>query len=123
MLSQCNVIAFIPTTDGERARKFYVDALKLRFISDDNFAIVVEANGNAIRIVRMEKFTPAPYTILGWEVPDIQRATKELAASGVEFLRYPYFDQDPSRIWTSPGGAKIAWFHDPDGNILSISQP
>ncbi len=122
MLSQCNLIGFVPTTGGERAREFYVDVLKLQFVEDDQFALVVRADQNAIHIVRMEKFSPSPYTILGWEVEDIQSAAQELAAAGVAFVRYPYFQQDNSGVWASPSGAKVAWFHDPDGNVLSISQ-
>ena len=122
MLSTCDLIVFVPTTDGGRARKFYVDVLKLEFEQEDNFAVVVKANGNAIRIVRMEKFTPAAYTILGWEVPDILKAVEYLSGSGVSFLRYAYIQQDALGIWTAPGGTKVAWFNDPDGNVLSISQ-
>jgi catechol 2,3-dioxygenase-like lactoylglutathione lyase family enzyme len=123
MLAQCDLIGFIPTTDATRARAFYVDTLKLDFIYDDNFAVVVRAGGNNIRIARMDKssFTPALFTILGWEVPDIDAAHKELVASGVTFEKYP-FVKDPSGIWSAPGGAKVAWFKDPDGNVLSISQ-
>jgi catechol 2,3-dioxygenase-like lactoylglutathione lyase family enzyme len=121
MLSQCDLVGFIPTTSPDRARAFYVDTLKLDFISQDQFAIVVRANGNDIRIARVEKHTPAPFTILGWKVPDIEQAVKALSASGVVFEKYP-FVQDPSGIWASPGGAKVAWFKDPDNNVLSISQ-
>jgi catechol 2,3-dioxygenase-like lactoylglutathione lyase family enzyme len=121
MLSNCNIIGFIPTTDATRARAFYVDTLKLNFISDDKFALVVQANGNNIRIVRVDKFTPMPFTILGWEVSDIDKEASELVAAGVTFEKYP-FVPDPSGIWSAPGGAKVAWFKDPDGNVLSISQ-
>ena len=121
MLSRCDLIGFIPTTNADRARAFYVDTLKLDFVSDDQFAIVVRANGNDIRIARMDKFTPASFTILGWEVPDIEQAVKELSASGVIFEKYP-FVKDPSGIWSSPSGARVAWFKDPDNNVLSISQ-
>jgi len=121
MLSQCDLVGFIPTTNAAHARAFYVDTLKLDFISEDQIAIVVRANGNDIRIARVEKHTPAPFTILGWKVPDIEQAVKALSASGVVFEKYP-FVQDPSGIWSSPAGAKIAWFKDPDNNVLSISQ-
>ncbi|WP_263366569.1 VOC family protein [Edaphobacter bradus] len=122
MLSTCDVMGFIPTTDRTRARGFYLGTLKLNFESDDGFALVVNANGTSIRIVAMEKFTPAPYTILGWKVPDIARAVTELSTAGVSFLRYSFLQQDASGVWSAPGGAKVAWFHDPDGNVLSISQ-
>lgn len=122
MLAQCDLIGFIPTNNAERARAFYVGTLKLDFIADDRFAIVVRANGNDIRIVRMESFTPAPYTICGWKVPDIDAAARELTASGVIFEKYSFLQQDTAGIWSAPGGAKVAWFKDPDGNLLSISQ-
>lgn len=122
MLSQSRLIGFVPARDLDRAQKFYVDVLKLEFMEHDKFALVVKAGGNMIRIVSMEAFTPATYTILGWEVSDIESATTELATAGVVFLRYPYFDQNDAGIWTAPGGTRIAWFHDPDGNVLSVSQ-
>lgn len=121
MLAQCDLMGFIPITDAARARAFYVDKLKLQFISDDQFALVVRANGNDIRLAHMKAVTPAPYTICGWKVLDIETAAKELTEAGVSFEKYP-FVEDPSGIWTAPGGARVAWFKDPDGNILSISQ-
>lgn len=121
MLAQCDLIGFIPSTNAARARAFYVDILKLKFVSDDQFALVVQANGNDIRITHMDNFTPAPFTICGWKVSNIRKAVEELIAAGVEFEKYP-FVQDPTGIWSAPGGAHIAWFKDPDGNVLSISQ-
>ncbi|HEX7159548.1 MAG TPA: VOC family protein [Edaphobacter sp.] len=121
MLSECDLIGFIPTTNIDDARAFYVKTLKLQLISEDQYAIVVRANGTDIRITPVDRHTPTPYTILGWIVPDIQRAYSELCASGVVFERYPYV-KDPSGIWSAPGGAKIAWFKDPDNNVLSIAQ-
>src|SRR5215469_2005146 len=121
VLEQCNLVGFIPTVDGERARAFYVDKLKLQFISDDQFALVVRANRNNIRIAKVDAYNPLPFTILGWEVSDVEQTAKELSAAGVVFEKYPWVP-DPSGIWTAPGGAKVAWFKDPDGNVLSISQ-
>ena len=121
MLAQCDLMGFIPITNSDRAHDFYVGKLKLQFISDDQFALVVRTNGNDIRLTHMETVTPAPYTICGWKVPDIEAAAKDLTAAGVSLEKYP-FVKDPSGIWTAPGGAKIAWFKDPDGNLLSISQ-
>lgn len=122
MLSEYAVIGFIPTVDADRARRFYVETLKLEFESDDRFAIVVRSNKTMIRIVRLKEFTPASYTILGWEVPDIAKAVEELSAAGVHFARYPQVPQDAAGIWTTPSGSKVAWFQDPDGNVLSLSQ-
>ena len=123
MLAQAELLAFIPTVDAERARRFYVDTLGLTFVSDDQFAIVIRSNTTDIRIARMEAFNPAPYTILGWKVPNIVAAAQQLAAAGITFEHYPFLEQDSAGIWSAPdGAAKVAWFKDPDGNVLSISQ-
>lgn len=122
MIAKSPLIAFIPTRDATQARRFYEEALGLRFISDDTFAIVMDANGIMLRIVRVGDFTPAPFTILGWQVEDIHKEVADLASRNVAFARYPYFEQSSDGVWTAPGGAKVAWFLDPDGNTLSISQ-
>ena len=122
MISQSPLIAFIPTRDAARARSFYEDLLGLRFISDDFFALVMDANGTMIRIARVGEFTPAAFTILGWQVADIHKEVAELTAKGLQFARYPHVEQSADGVWTAPGGAKVAWFLDPDGNTLSLSQ-
>ena len=122
MLSTSPLIAFIPSKDASHSRSFYEGTLGLRFISDDSFAIVMDSNGTMVRIVRVGEFTPAPFTILGWQVDDIHTRVAELSDNGVQFNRYPYFEQSPDGVWTAPNGAKVAWFPDPDGNTLSISQ-
>ena len=123
MLSQAELVGFIPTVDPDRARRFYIDLLGLNFVSEDPFAIVVRSNTSTIRIVPVAAFNPSPHTLLGWEVADIEATTKEFSASGITFERYPYFEQDADGIWTAPEGrAKVAWFKDPDGNVLSVSQ-
>jgi catechol 2,3-dioxygenase-like lactoylglutathione lyase family enzyme len=122
MLSSYPLVGFVPTIDAQRARQFYVDVLKLEFVADDHFALIVKANQSTIRIARLEKFTPAAYTILGWEVSDITTTVGELVRAGVSFLRFSPLPQDDLGIWTTPSGSRVAWFHDPDGNILSVSQ-
>ncbi|MDP9051826.1 MAG: VOC family protein [Acidobacteriota bacterium] len=123
MLSNSPLVAFIPTRDAARARAFYESTLGLRFVSDDNFALVFDSNGTTIRIARAPEFTPFSFTLLGWEVPDIDAAVASLTAKGVEFARYSFLDQSPNGVWTAPGNvAKVAWFPDPDGNLLSLSQ-
>lgn len=122
MLDTSPIIAFIPTADADRARAFYEKQLGLRFVSDDSFAIVMDANGTMLRIVRVGKFTPAPFTILGWGVEDIHATAATMSGNGVTFKRYPHFEQSADGVWSAPGGAKVAWFEDPDGNTLSISQ-
>jgi catechol 2,3-dioxygenase-like lactoylglutathione lyase family enzyme len=121
MLAHSPLVAFIPTKDAPRARTFY-ETLGLRFISDDSFAVVMDANGTMVRIARVGDFTPFPFTILGWQVDDIHQTVAEMTAKGVPFARYSFLEQGTDGVWTAPGGAKVAWFTDPDGNTLSLSQ-
>ena len=123
MLAQAQLIGFIPTIDSVGARHFYVDTLGLTFVSDDPFAIIVRSGNTDIRISRVESFNPSPHTILGWKVPDIEAAVRQFVAAGITFERYPFLKQDANGTWSAPdGAAKVAWFKDPDGNVLSISQ-
>jgi catechol 2,3-dioxygenase-like lactoylglutathione lyase family enzyme len=122
MLRNQKIIAFLPARDLARAKQFYRDTLGLRFISEDAFALVFEAAGTMLRIARVEELNPANYTVLGWEVDDIARAAKELHTTGVKFERYPGMPQDDLGVWKSPSGARVAWFKDPDGNTLSLTQ-
>ncbi len=122
MLGSTDIIAFVPTTDPIRARNFYESVLGLRFVSDDGFALVLDANGVMVRIVKLHEFTPVQYTILGWQVKDIEDVVRGLAQKGIQFERYGFFKQDDLGIWTAPSGDKVAWFKDPDGNTLSVSQ-
>jgi catechol 2,3-dioxygenase-like lactoylglutathione lyase family enzyme len=123
MLNTKDVIAFVPTRNAEKAKSFYESTLGLRFISDDSFAMVFDANGTMIRIARVPKYEPAQFTILGWQVTEIAKVVTALRAKGVEFQKYEGLGQDELGIWAAPGGAaKVAWFKDPDGNILSVSE-
>lgn len=121
MLDNYPIVAFIATADGERARAFYEGVLGLEFVSDDMFALVMRGHGATLRIPKVEEVVVAPYTVLGWEVPDIRAAVAQLAAKGVRFERVPGLEQDTSGVWTAPGGAKVAWFKDSDGHTLSLS--
>jgi catechol 2,3-dioxygenase-like lactoylglutathione lyase family enzyme len=122
MLGSINIVAFVPTRDPEKARAFYEGVLGLRFVKDDGFAMVLDANGIKVRVAKVPEFKPAQFTILGWQVNDIQKIVQELTAKGAHFERFGFFEQDELGIWTAPGGDKVAWFKDPDGNILSVSQ-
>ena len=122
MLSECRVIGIVPTTDRARARAFYCDVLGLAFQQDDGFAVVLQVREATLRIVQMPEFRPAAGTLLGWEVAEIAAEVRALTAAGVVFQRYEYFEQDELGIWTAPDGDKVAWFKDPDGNTLSVSQ-
>jgi catechol 2,3-dioxygenase-like lactoylglutathione lyase family enzyme len=122
MLGSTNIVAFVPIKDSAKARAFYEGVLGLRFVKDDGFALVLEANGIMVRAAKMKEFTPAQFTILGWQVSDIEQVVRGLAARGVHFEIFGFFKQDELGIWTAPTGDKVAWFKDPDGNILSVSQ-
>ena len=122
MLATSNLIAFIASQDRTQARSFYQEKLGLRLVSEDPFACVFDANGIMLRLVGVKQHAPAPYTVLGWEVADIAATARQMTEAGVKFETFPGLEQDAGGIWTAPGGNKIAWFKDPDGNILSISQ-
>ncbi|MFO0724156.1 MAG: VOC family protein [Myxococcota bacterium] len=121
-LRDAPAIAFLATVDPVRARSFYEGVLGLRILEDSPFALVTRAGPTMIRIQKVESFSPHPFTALGFEVVDIGAAIRGLAEKGVVFERYGFMQQDELGVWSAPGGAKIAWFKDPDGNTLSLSQ-
>jgi catechol 2,3-dioxygenase-like lactoylglutathione lyase family enzyme len=122
MLGSTNIVAFAPITDGERARAFYEGLLGLKFVKDDGFALVFEANGIMVRAAKMKEVTPAQFTVLGWQVTGIEDVVRALQKKGVRFEIFGFLKQDELGIWTAPTGDKVAWFKDPDGNVLSLSQ-
>jgi catechol 2,3-dioxygenase-like lactoylglutathione lyase family enzyme len=123
MLAASKIIGFAPTRDSKQAREFYEGKLGFRFVSDDQFALVLMAGDTMLRIAKVPKdFAPAPFTVLGWEAKDIASVVRWLHGRGVAFEKYPFIQDQELGIWTAPGGDKVAWFKDPDGNILSVSQ-
>ncbi|HZQ92190.1 MAG TPA: VOC family protein [Terriglobales bacterium] len=122
MLANAKLMGFLFTTDYDRARAFFEGQLGFEFISLDPFALVMRAGSTCIRIVKMPKFTPAQGTVLGWQVTDIEAVAGWLASRGVATEKYPFVQDQKTGIWTTPNGDKVAWFKDPDGNVLSISQ-
>ena len=122
-LSNYNIIAFVSIIDVERAKEFYRDTLGLRLVSEEPpFALVFEAHGIMLRLGMAKELPPPRGTVLGWQVPEIIAAVKDLERAGVRFERYDFVKQDGLGIWATPTGAKVAWFKDPDGNILSLSE-
>jgi predicted enzyme related to lactoylglutathione lyase len=117
-----NMVGFVMTTKPEEAKAFYGGKLGFTFVRDDGFALVFDAHGTMLRIAKAQKFTPAQGTVLGWEVPDIAAALRSLVAAGISFERYEFMKPDADGIVTFPTGDKVAWFKDPDGNVLSLSQ-
>lgn len=123
MLSSHKIVALVPISDGDKAKSFYVDKLGLKFLSDDGFAIVLDAGGNKIRLTKMKEVKPQPFSVMAWETSDIATDIRALQANGVTFERFgDFMKQDELGIWTAPDGTQVAWFKDPDGNILGLSQ-
>ena len=122
MLADKKLTAFVATAKPDEAKAFYKNILGLKFLSEDAFALEFEANKTVLRIAIVQKFTPQPFTVLGWHVKDIVSAIKSLNEKNVFCEKYDFLQQDKSGVWTSPNGSKVAWFKDPDGNVLSLTQ-
>ena len=123
MVFSPKLIAFLATLDSARARTFYESVLGLEFILEDDFAIVFNAGGVELRIQKVSALTPQPHTQLGWSVASLDEVVTALRERGASFEIYSFLDQDQNGIWISPSGAKIAWLKDPDGNLLSVTEP
>jgi predicted enzyme related to lactoylglutathione lyase len=122
-LSTAEMISFLPTTDGARCRDFYEGKLKLKVLSDDAHFLIMETDARRrIRVQKLPQFTPQKFTILGWDVRDIETTITDLASSGVQCERFPGVPQNERGIMDFPDGTRVAWFKDPDGNILSVAQ-
>lgn len=122
MFADKKLKAFIPTVKPAEAKLFYKDVLGLTLLSEDNFALEFDANGTLLRVTMVQEFIPHPFTVLGWNVPDITATIRQLNDKGIFCEHYPFLAQDEAGIWNSPNGSKVAWFKDPDGNVLSITE-
>jgi catechol 2,3-dioxygenase-like lactoylglutathione lyase family enzyme len=122
ILDQSDVMAFVATTQSDKARSFYCGVLGMRFEEDSPFALVVSAPNATVRIQKVQAFTPLPFTALGWKVANIRATVKQLLDEGVACERFAGMLQDDLGIWASPSGAQVCWFKDPDGNVLSLTQ-
>jgi len=121
-LESAALIAFLAVSDLDRAERFYGEALGLTLRDERPFALVTDVGGTQLRITASATVAAAPHTVLGWAVSDIDATVDELASRGIAFTRYEGMDQDERAIWTSPNAARVAWFADPDGNNLSLTQ-
>jgi catechol 2,3-dioxygenase-like lactoylglutathione lyase family enzyme len=121
VLGDADYVGFVPVRDAVSARAFYEGVLGLRVVDESPFALVVDAHGTTLRITPVGELTPQPFTIAGWVVPDIEATVRALVSAGVAFDRFEGMDQDDLGIWTTPGGDRVAWFRDPDGNTLSLT--
>lgn len=115
-------VSFIASAHTDEALQFYQNVMGLTLVEDTPFALVFSDAGQMLRIQKVPEHTPAPHTVHGWEVIDIEAEIGELSSKGVQFLRYEWLDQSPSGIWTSPDGHRVAWFNDPSANNLSLTQ-
>jgi len=122
MLASMDMVGFLLTKDYDKARAFYEGKLGFEFVSLDQFALVMQAGKSMIRIVKVPTFTPLQSTVLGWKVGDIEAVVDWLTKRGVAFEKYPFVRDKDQGIWTAPEGSKVAWFKDPDGNVLSVSK-
>lgn len=122
MLREASTTAFLGATDLARARHFFETVLGLSVVSVDGFALLLKTANGELRVTQVERAASAPYTVFGWNVPDIRSAVVALSERGVSFTRYPGMGQDELGIWAAPSGALVAWFRDPDDNVLSLTQ-
>lgn len=122
MLADKELKAFVPTVKPAEAKKFYKDILGLTLLSEDNYALEFNANGTLLRVTIVPELTPYPFTVLGWNVEDISSVIKSLNMKDVICEKYGFLQQDSLGIWTSPNNSKVAWFKDPDGNVLSLTE-
>ncbi|HEY8747873.1 MAG TPA: VOC family protein [Tepidisphaeraceae bacterium] len=121
-LENCEVVAFLATTRAEDAHGFYCGVLGLELEEDGPFALVLRTANATLRIQKVREFTPLPFTAMGWKVGDVRAMAEALGRKGVKFERFEGMGQDDLGIWVSPSGAKVCWFKDPDGNLLSLTQ-
>ena len=123
MLGNATLTAFVATTDAARSKSFYGGTLGLPLLSEDQFALVFDCSGIQLRIQVLKQLRTQPFTVLGWQVANVRQTVSALAKGGVALERYPYLQQDDFGVWQAPSGAKVAWFKDPDGNLLSVTEP
>jgi catechol 2,3-dioxygenase-like lactoylglutathione lyase family enzyme len=122
MLDDAALVAFAATTQPDASRTFYADTLGLTMTEDSPFALVFDANGTTLRIQKVQEMAPPGHTVLGWEVADMTATIESLTAAGVEFVHFDPLPQDAHGVWTTPDGTRVAWFRDPDGNLLSLTE-
>ena len=115
-------VSFLATANPDKSRHFYEAVLGLTCQSEDSFALVFKLEESTLRVQKVEAVPKVNHTVLGWDVANIEDCVKELTRKGVSFERYAQLPQNELGIWPSPSGAQIAWFKDPDGNILSVTQ-
>ena len=122
MLNTSSVVAFAATSQPDTARAFYGESLGLTLLEETPFALVFDAAGTTLRIQKVEQATPPPYTVLGWEVTGIDSTMEALTGRGIAFEKFQGLPQNEQGVWITPDGTKVAWFRDPDGHLLSLTE-
>ena len=122
MLEASEAVAFLPSQDLDRSERFFAELLDLRLVSRSSFALVFNCGATTLRVTKVDGLRPQPFTVFGWLVPDLRSAVAELRDRGAGFLRYEGLDQDHQDVWTTPNGDLVAWFEDPDLNVLSLTE-
>ncbi len=122
MLTDSDLVAFVASCDLDRSRAFYEDILGLALVEETPFACVFDAHGTQLRVTAVAQVAQPGYTVLGWSVADVAATIDHLVPRGVQFARFEGMDQDDRGVWTTPNGDQVAWFTDPDGNVLSVTQ-
>ena len=122
MLANQTIKAFVPTTKPAEAKVFYRDVLGLTLLSEDTYALEFNSNGTLLRVITVPELTPQQFTAVGWNVENIEAVICALNSKGIYCEKYGFMEQDDLGIWTSPSGAKVAWFKDVDGNVLSLTE-
>lgn len=115
-------ISFIATDKPEAAKIFYTEVVGLELKEATPFALVFQDGPHVLRVQIVDALEPVGYTVHGWQVTSIMDEIGLLVSRGAYFQRFEQLDQDASAIWTTPRGDKIAWFKDPSGNTLSLTE-
>jgi catechol 2,3-dioxygenase-like lactoylglutathione lyase family enzyme len=122
VLETSEAVAFLPSVDLERSDRFFEGVVGLELVSRSPFASVFRVGGGTLRVTKVDAFSPQPFTVFGWLVVDVRAIVRELRGRGMDMLRYAGMDQDDDGVWTTPSGDLVAWFQDPDANVLSVTQ-
>ena len=122
MLETSEAVAFLPTEDLDRAELFFHGVLNLELMSRSPYATVFQVGGATLRVTKVDGLRPQPFTVFGWLVADLRTVIRELRGKETDMLRYEGLTQDDDGVWTTPNGDLVAWFHDPDANVLSLTQ-
>jgi catechol 2,3-dioxygenase-like lactoylglutathione lyase family enzyme len=122
MLASSEAVAFLPSEDLERSERFFQGVLDLPLVNRSPYASVFTVGGGTLRITKVNDLRPQTFTVFGWIVQDVRATVNELRDRGTVMLRYEELEQDDHGVWTTPSGDFVAWFHDPDTNVLSLTQ-